>query len=127
MPKTLGDYANSTAKTKEKKDKTPRLEGSLSLMPDCEYAAGASYTLSGLGSVFDGDYKFKKVTHTFTNSGYSVAVDVYRRLSGTSGATNGGDTAEEAAATPRREAAQTTLADDESYVTVDKETGEVSY
>jgi nucleoid-associated protein YgaU len=53
-------------------------ETTMSLMPDSRYTADASYRVVGVGQVFEGVYKFTKVTHTFSKRGYEVEVEALR-------------------------------------------------
>jgi hypothetical protein len=50
-------------------------EATLDLMPDAKYTVDSAYRVTGVGGAFSGVYKFKKVTHLFTKSGYGVTVE----------------------------------------------------
>jgi hypothetical protein len=124
MAKLINDFlADPEKKSTEKKEEAKsRLEGTLDVMPDCEYRSGQSYTLEGLGSVFDRKYQVKRVTHNINRGGYSVSLEMTADLA-SKGKASGGDRAPEE---PRRENANTKAADETAYVSVEKETGSVS-
>lgn len=71
-----------TTKEKSSKDFTKKkeeiLKGTLQVVPDCDFDAGVTYKCEGLG-IFSGSYYAEKVTHTITQSGYSVDIDVHRK------------------------------------------------
>ena len=48
------------------------LEADVSLMPDTSYHANDSYLLQGLGEVFDGVYRIRRVEHLISPDGYEV-------------------------------------------------------
>jgi LysM repeat protein len=74
----MGYYRHETMekaynKFSEKEDAI--LEGTVELAPHQEYVRDSVYQLGGLGSMFDGMYRFKKVTHTIDPSGYTVSAE----------------------------------------------------
>jgi nucleoid-associated protein YgaU len=48
------------------------LNADVELAPHEEYSRDNVYKLEGLGSMFNGTYRFKKVVHTISPSGYTV-------------------------------------------------------
>ena len=64
---TEGKTAN---RLKEKNNQT--VEGEINLAPNVAYNINDIYDLHGLGSAFNGDYRFKKVTKRIEVTGMTV-------------------------------------------------------
>ena len=71
---TEGKTAN---RLKEKKNQ--KVEGTIELAPNVAYNVNDIYTLQGLGQVFNGDYRFKKITKRIeVGSGMTVTADAVK-------------------------------------------------
>lgn len=64
--------ANFKAKSDQK------VEGTLELAPNVDYNVQEVYSLHGLGKVFDGKYRIKKLTKRVDISGMSVTAEVVK-------------------------------------------------
>ena len=61
---------------KEKDDQ--KLEGTVELAPNVSYKIQEVYTFEGLGGVFDGNYRIKKITRRIDTGGFFVSADVVK-------------------------------------------------
>ncbi len=122
VPSTKAEVnAHVTKEYNEAKEQI--LEGTVNVIPNCEYRAKSIYNFQGLG-IYSGLYYIKKATHTIRNGSYTVTLSVFKKDNpGESGGGNGkGDAGEENTTSPRREEAKL----DNTYVkkiVVDKVTG----
>ena len=74
----MGYYQHETAEKSyarfsEKEDNI--LTATIQLAPHQEYSRDYVYKLEGLGSMFNGTYRFTKVTHTINPQGYTVEAE----------------------------------------------------
>lgn len=70
--------AQGTTSTKVKKQVIEYIEGVIGLIPNPDYKAKTVYRVQGVGSIFNGDYYFKKVRHTIGQDTYTVEADVIK-------------------------------------------------
>lgn len=74
----MGFYKHEvTEKTWDKFAETDEkiLEATISIAPHADIERDRAYEITGVGKMFGGTYRFKRVTHTFTPGDYSVDVD----------------------------------------------------
>ena len=53
------------------------VEGTMKVIPNCEYRTNKIFDIDGVGEIFVGAYYLKKVRHIF-NNGYSVECDIIK-------------------------------------------------
>lgn len=105
---------------KEKEEQ--KLEGTLTVMPDCGYKVGDIYYLTGLGSIFNGVYRVKRCTHTVLNGEYRVILYVVKKQGGGGG--GGEPSSENYGGSSKKEKAPVKLSNE--VVSVNKATGVIS-
>ena len=72
------DKVKKEAKKESSRKSIQMLQGSLNIIPDLEFKTREVYTLSGLESVFDGNYYVEQCTHSITRSGYAISATVIK-------------------------------------------------
>lgn len=74
--KDTQESAQNTATTKVQEQIYEYCEGVVGLLPNPAYQAKTIYNIQGVGSIFSGNYYFRKVRHTIGSGGYTVEADV---------------------------------------------------
>lgn len=72
------DKVKKEAKKETSRKSIQMLQGSLNIVPDLDFKTREVYTLSGLESVFDGNYYVEQCTHSITKGGYAISATVIK-------------------------------------------------
>lgn len=92
------------------------LVATVNLAPHQEYDRDTFYNFRGLGSMFEGKYRLKKVVHTINAGGYFVEAEARMAYDIRGNAVEGGYKKSNTPAAPKKAKAPTTKKSDKTYV-----------